>query len=127
MEFFRHITGRLPSGRLADLAIADLPRCCASIDRVLADAGHRGTIYCLWGEFEVERQPIRGGLRFSLPKCPNALAWTITDEGESPAGITLHCTINRATHDPDFVASIDQFMDDWVRGLAAMAEPPPLP
>jgi len=121
MEFFRRVTGGFPSGSLSGITITDLSRYCASIDRVLADAGDKGAIYCVWGEFEVERQPIRGGLRFSLPKCPNALAWTITEEENGRGEITLHCTINREEHDPDFVASIDQFMDDWASGIARWA------
>jgi hypothetical protein len=30
---------------------------------------------------------------------------------------TIHFTINRETHEADFVESIHQFMDDWLRGL----------
>jgi hypothetical protein len=119
MEFFRYLDSTRPAEWLDRLGIADLPACCASIDRVLSVQGDRGVIYCLWGEFEVRREAIRGGVRFTLPHCPNALAWTITAE-RTPRGaarITLHCTINRETHEADFVESIHHFMDDWQRGL----------
>jgi hypothetical protein len=89
---------------------------CASIDRVLSwraeiDAGE---IYCLWGQFHARREPIRDGVRFTLPGCPNALAWTVTAE---PEGALVHCTINRTEHDPDFIESIEMFVEDWRAGL----------
>jgi len=31
-----------------------------------------------WGEFQLRRDPIKGGVRYSMSDCPNALAWTIT-------------------------------------------------
>jgi len=33
-----------------------------------------GTIGTVWGEFPAPRQRIRGGVRFALTTCPNALA-----------------------------------------------------
>jgi hypothetical protein len=73
-----------------------------------------GEIYCLWGQFEVRREPIRDGVRFTLPGCPNALAWTVTAESES---VLVHCTIKRTEHDPDFIESIETFIEDWQAGL----------
>jgi hypothetical protein len=117
MEFFataRFVTSpdqlreRITGPRLAE--------CCDAIHRVLdwredLDAGE---IYCLWGQFEVRREPIRDGVRFTLPGCPNALAWTVTAE---PEGVLVHCTINRIEHDPDFIESIETFVEDWRTGL----------
>jgi hypothetical protein len=73
-----------------------------------------------WGQFIAHREPIRGGVRFTLPNRPNALAWTIIT-GFPPATekIVIHCTINRADHDADFIASIQTFVHDWQRGLEA--------
>jgi hypothetical protein len=101
---------RLTVGALAEL--------CDSIDSVLRDEGDEGEIYCVWGQFRVRREPIRGGVRFTLPRCPNALAWTVTggEEGES-GPVVIHCTINRRGHEPEFVESIRQFVNDWRRGL----------
>jgi hypothetical protein len=59
-------------------------------------------------------QRVRDGVRFTLPGCPNALAWTVTAE---PEGVLVHCTINRTEHDPDFIESIETFVEDWRTGL----------
>jgi hypothetical protein len=96
---------------------------CASIDRVLHwdDAPDQGEIYCLWGQFQVRRECIREGVRFTLPTCPNAFAWTLTALEESVpsgAGVLIHATINRTEHDPDFIESIEAFVEDWRAGLA---------
>lgn len=116
MEFYRQLRSDLGKNRLQELIVLDrLPQLCASIEALLEQQGERGRIYCVWGTFAVNREEIRDGVRFTLPDCPNALAWTITVEQEN---ITIHCTINRIEHDPDFVASIDQFVEDWRIGLA---------
>lgn len=119
MEFFCYLDSTQPTEWVEQLGIADLPTYCASIERVLSLEGDCGVIYCLWGEFAIRREAIRDGVRFTLPYCPNALAWTITGERtpQSSTWITIHCTINRETHEADFVESIHLFMDDWQRGL----------
>lgn len=121
MEFFA--TARVDAGVAAleqRLTLDRLPDWCASIDTVLEHSGETGRIYCVWGEFAVRRESIRGGLRFTLPGCPNALAWTITTElPPDPNAVVVHCTINRQEHDPDFIETIEAFVDDWRRGLEA--------
>jgi hypothetical protein len=62
----------------------------------------------------VHREVIRDGLRFTLPKCPNALQWTLTAEAD---GSLIHCTINRAEHDAEFIETIEQFGEAWRQGL----------
>ncbi len=117
MEFFA--TARLVASadQLRDrITWPSLVEHCAAIDRVLSwredlDAGE---IYCLWGQFEVRRELIRDGVRFTLPGCPNALAWTVTAESD---GVLVHCTINRTEHDPNFIESIEIFVEDWRAGL----------
>lgn len=119
MEFFAiaNITATESSLRKR-LTISDLPRYCASIDTVLAVAGERGRIYCLWGELAVHRQEMRGGVRFSLPGCPNGVQWTITTGyPPAPAHAVIHCSINRIDHDEDYVASLQSFVADWRTGL----------
>ena len=67
----------------------------------------------LWGEFTLTRQEIKGGLRFSLLECPNALAWTITTGYEpAPNSVIVHLTINRTEKDEDFLEEIKDFLDD---------------
>jgi hypothetical protein len=121
MEFFAVVEKAISAEELqARLVISSLPQFCASISQLLSHDGDRGAVYCVWGQFVVNREPIRGGVRFTLPKCPNALAWTVTTGlPPSPQSTVVHCTINRTTHDPDFIASIEKFMADWRCGLEA--------
>ena len=62
---------------------------------------------CIWGNFKINKEIIKNGVIFTLPICPNALAWTITKEriGGSDK-ILIHCTINKPEHEPDFIQSI---------------------
>ena len=99
----------IPVSRLAEV--------CASIDSVQSQQGERGEIYCLWGSFKVYRELIRQGVRFTLPGCPNALQWTITAAIDEPGCVRVHATIDRPQHEPDFVESLQQFVDDWREGL----------
>ena len=97
------------------LAINNLPKLCESITNVIFDNKVNGSIYCLWGEFEINREELKDGIRFSMPKCPNALAWTITTNRNGT--LTIHCTINKKEHDQDFIDSIEEFVSDWKIGL----------
>lgn len=119
MEFFRFLPQAATPDRLREvLTIGAMPQRCASVDRVLEDRGDAGEIYCLWGQFRVRREVINGGVRFSLPGCPNALAWTITAGlPPDPEQAVIHASINRTEHDPDFIESMEMFMDDWAQGL----------
>ncbi len=121
MEFFA--TARIgtdASALKSQVTLESLPVFCASIDTVLEQAGDSGRIYCVWGEFAVNRETIRDGVRFTLPGCPNALAWTITASlSPEPDAVVIHCTINRRQHDPDFIETIEAFVDDWRQGLEA--------
>ena len=121
MEFFA--TTLIPASA-ADLqrrlTISKLPNWCASIEQVLGDEKSSGEIYCVWGTFNVHREDVQGGVRFSLPGCPNAFQWTVTTGQEpEPLHTVIHATINRTEHDPDFIASIRQFVADWKTGLEA--------
>ena len=121
MEFFATTT--IPTS-VADLqrrlTISELPRWCASIEKVLSDAKTTGEIYCVWGVFHANREVMRNGVRFSLPDCPNALQWTVTTGHQpDPQHTFIHATINRAEQDQDFVDSLQKFVDDWKIGLEA--------
>jgi len=118
MEFYAFASMSTDSAQLQEaLTITRLPDFCASIDEVFTDRGDNGDMYCLWGPFVVNREPIRDGVRFSLPGCPNALAWTVAINLEAPAEVVVHCTINRRKPDRDFAESICQFVDEWACGL----------
>jgi hypothetical protein len=125
MEFFASLAIDCDETRLQQrLQIDRLVQGCSLIEQVLSAEGEHGEIYCIWGQFKVRREEIRGGVRFSLPKCPNALAWTITrEEGTRAAEIVIHCTINRQRQDADFVASLQEFVDAWRAGLPALLSP----
>ena len=65
------------------------------------------------GEFTLARTSIKGGLRFSLLECPNALCWTVTT-GYPPErnSIVIHLTINRKRKLPEFVEEVEDFLTD---------------
>ena len=85
---------------------------------LLEKEGHNFKGTTLWGEFEFSYDKIKGGVRFSLLDCPNALAWTITT-GFPPDRnkIVLHATINRTQKPADFIEEVDEFLDEWETGL----------
>lgn len=119
MEFFAtadiHAAVADLQGRVS---IARLAHWCASINQVLSDQGTTGEIYCIWGQFRVNLERIRDGVRFSLPDCPNALQWTLTmGRPPQPDQVVVHLTINRTEHDPEVVESMQQFVLDWKAGL----------
>ena len=121
MEFYTTTT--IPASA-ADLQrrlnIGNLPNWCASIEKVLNDATSSGEIYSVWGMFKINREEIRGGLRFSLPGCANVLQWTITTElPPDPRQTVIHATIIRNEHDPEFIETLEQFVADWKTGLEA--------
>lgn len=117
MEFYEEISASgVDNNALQQLlSIHNLPRICRSIETVINDNRSSGVIYCLWGQYEINREQLKNGVRFSLPACPNALAWTVTLTDDV---ITVHCTINKKTHDDDFIASIYKFMADWAEGMS---------
>lgn len=120
MEFYANAKVDLsPMMIQRDININNLARRCSSIEKVLSHDGDHGVIYCVWGEFKVQRELIRHGVRFTLPGCPNALQWTITSVTEGKKLVRVHLTIDRPEHDPDFVESLEQFVCDWKQGLEA--------
>ncbi|SNR39496.1 hypothetical protein SAMN06265371_102261 [Lutibacter agarilyticus] len=72
----------------------------------------------LWGGFLISYDQIKGGIRFALLDCPNALQWTITT-GFSPerTKILIHATINRTQKPLDFIKEVNEFLDEWETGL----------
>lgn len=114
MEFFAKTNNHnLDEDSLKNrLTIAMLPALCSSIDSVILDGKNSGRIYCVWGEFDINREEIGHGIRFTLPRCPNALAWTITYDDDT-SEIIIHCTINTEEPDTDFIDTIKQFVAGW--------------
>lgn len=119
MEFFSLANVKITPDKIQTaLSISDLPKFCASIYEVMHDYGEQGEINCLWGVFFIRRELINGGVRFTLPDCPNTVAWTVTTGlPPDPDVIDVHCAIRRKEPDPDFQDSVDEFMEDWRKGL----------
>ena len=79
MEFYTTTTIDASAAELQRrLTISELPRWCASIEKVLSDEVSSGEIFCVWGTFVTRREELNGGVRFSLPGCPNVMQWTDT-------------------------------------------------
>lgn len=121
MEFFTTVDRPLTAEKLTRrLTVATLPGVCDAFADVEAEDDDLGAADTLWGHFRVVRTPIRGGVRFALADCPNALAWTVTaGYPPAPEGVVVHATIARteADTDPDFADSIQEFVGAWQRGL----------
>ena len=118
MEFFQRIPANaLKNNKLKKLlTLKNLPVLCASISAVISEKGNEADIYCIWGAFNVQRDEIKHGVRFSLLNCPHALSWTITfDKGNQ--NIIIHCTIDKNEQEQDFIDSIDEFVADWSQGI----------
>ena len=97
-----------------NLRIDNLNQYCKSINTIVSHHKETGEIYCLWGLFTVHRELIKKGIRISLLNCPNALTFTITNEGDR---IVLHCTINTPETDQEFEDSIKTFLSDLKAGI----------
>jgi hypothetical protein len=103
------------------LTLNSLPDLCASIDTVRCLKNNEGEIYCLWGSFDIRREEIRHGVRFSLVNCPHALVWTVTVD-KNKRTIVVHCTIDKREQDEDFVESIELFVMDWAKGISLLLQ-----
>ncbi len=120
MEFFEEIVNtRLDENNLKQLlTIEQLPELCHSINTIISDNKDNGVIYCIWGEHEINREILKHGIRFSLPRYPNALTWSITSKQQTDGkNIIIHCTIDTKEHDEDFIESIQEFVRDWQTGI----------
>ena len=119
MEFFAIADVQTQAETLQSIAMDSLARYCEDIGEVIrVDDADRATIWCVWGEFRVHRQAINGGIRFTMPDCPNALSWTLTTGHDpAPEEVVVHATINRTTHDPDFIESIEDWVQAWKKGV----------
>ena len=119
MEFFAIADIETTPDRLRAIPLRELGAYCDDIDEVIAVEGEQAArVYCVWGEFRIERQVINGGVRFSMPDCPNAMSWTLTTGFDpAPGRVVVHATINRVEHDPDFIESIEDWVTSWREGL----------
>lgn len=136
MEFFEFADLATTEAAIrAQLSIDTLPRFCEAIEAVDQAEELGRVIYFLhWGRFHVRQEKVMGGVRFSVPDCPNALAWTVTTGyPPHPGKIVLHATINRTEHDGEFIAATRDLLATLKAGLesnfeidAALGEPRPV-
>ena len=118
MEFFRTINVQTNESQLQKLLsfenINDIIESLLVIDYEKDTANITG----IWEEFTLKRDIIKGGIRFALLECPNALTWTITT-GFPPVRehIVIHLTINRAEKEQYFIEELTAFLDDWEQGF----------
>ncbi|MCB2182595.1 MAG: hypothetical protein KQH63_11245 [Desulfobulbaceae bacterium] len=120
MEFFEFADVLTTAEKIRDkVSIDTLPFFCAAIEAV-DEAGEMGrVIYFLhWGRFHIQCTNVLGGVRFYVPDCPNALAWTVTTGyPPHPEKIVLHATINRLEHDEEFIAATKDLIACLKNGL----------
>jgi hypothetical protein len=118
MEFFLFADVTADEQKLQDaLTIAGIEPFCESIV-LLKPEPDSAKILSSWGEFNLSRQEVNGGLRFALTDCPNALAWTITaGHPPDPEKVVIHLTINRKEKSEAFIQSIIDFGNEWREGL----------
>ena len=114
MEFFRTVNIQTDEKKIqSKLTLENLDLISNDIFAIESKDDSETKIGCGWGEFTLTRFEIRGGLRFALVECPNALAWTITTGfAPNPEAIVLHLTINRKTQNKHFIDEIEAFLDD---------------
>lgn len=118
MEFFRIIDIKSTESQLQKLLIFENLNTFNESLYVIDFKGDSANLTGIWEEFTLKRDLIKGGVRFALIECPNALAWTITT-GFPPVRehIVLHLTINRAEKEPQFIDELNDFLDDWQKGF----------
>ena len=114
MEFFRIIdiqsTEEIIQERIHPLSVENFTETMMYLDK----QGHNFNGVTLWGEFLINHNNIKGGVRFVLLDCPNAVSWTITT-GFPPERnkIIIHCTINRTQKSAIFIKEVHEFLDEW--------------
>ncbi|RMG57971.1 MAG: hypothetical protein D6717_03890 [Gammaproteobacteria bacterium] len=121
MEFYAETdaAGRDAAWLQQHLSLDNIPHYCAFVSEVRPRVEGGMEMASFWGVNEVRSEPIAGGVRFTLPDCPNVMSWTVTTGLDpEPDRIVIHATINRREHDPDFIESLQSFVDDWAAGLA---------
>ncbi len=114
MEFFRIINLKTQDKIIQDeLTIEKLEYISNEIFVIGDQNNTEADIGGIWGEFTLTRTLIKGGLRFALVECPNALAWTITTGLlPDPDAVVIHLTINRQQQKESFIEEIEEFLDD---------------
>lgn len=114
MEFFRIVKVKVQESDIQKtLTLSNLDSMSNEIFVIGDQTKEKASIGGVWGEFTLTRSEIKGGLRFALSECPNALCWTITTGfPPDPDAIIIHLTLNRQQKDSSFIEEIEEFLDD---------------
>lgn len=123
MEFFALADVRMDQAAIRDsIKLETLPELCASFESVDQPHLNEADAYSVWGRFHIHSLPIEGGVRFSMTDCPNGLTWSITTGfPPAPERVVVHAAINRIEHDPEFIDSLNEFVQQWKDGLESLA------
>lgn len=120
MEFFEFANVATTQEAITKKVISkNLPFYCEEIEAV-TDEGQRDLVvyFSHWGRFSIRSEEIMGGIRFSIPDCPNALTLSVTTGyPPHPDKIVIHSTINRTYHDNDFIEGIQSLIKALKSGL----------
>lgn len=116
MEFFRILKIKTKESEIQTaLTLANLSLMSNEFFVIGNQDKNKAAIGGVWGEFTLTRCEIKGGLRFALLECPNALAWTITTGfPPDPNSIIIHLTINRQEKASSFIEEVEEFLDDHI-------------
>ena len=122
MEFFRIIDISTTQEQITELLVLkNIEGISSQLFSIAEPQEDQVEIGSLWGEFTLSRDEIKGGLRFALKECPNALAWTITSGyPPAPEGIVIYLTVNRKELEQEFIEEIEEFLDDQVYCLQGL-------
>ena len=114
MEFFRILNIKTGENNIQSTLILEKLSSMSTEIFVIGNQDKKeAEIGGIWGEFTLTRSEIKGGLRFALLECPNALAWTITTGfPPDPNSIIIHLTINRKEKESLFIEEVEEFLDD---------------
>ncbi len=120
MEFFEFAEVCTTTEGIRKILTVDcLAKFCVEIESVdeLEELGR--VIYFLqWGRYHIRCDEVMGGVRFWVPDCPNALAWTVTTGyPPHPERIVIHATFNRPTHSDEFINATKALLKGFKDGL----------
>ena len=120
MEFFEYADVNTTQDEIRDnVSVDNLPFFCEDVEGIDTPEELGWVIYFRhWGRFHLRREEGMGGVRFWVPDCPNALAWTVTTGyPPHPQKIVLHATINRTEHDQEFIEATRELLTALKNGL----------
>jgi hypothetical protein len=119
MEFFKIVDIQTTEAQIRKtVTLTNLEKMSTQLISLGDPESRKLAIGSVWGEFTLSRDEIRGGLRFALVECPNALAWTITTGyPPAPEKVILHLTINRLEQKAELIEELEEFLEDVCTNL----------